>query len=331
MQLIIGLEGLSLQPADIARLQSPHIAGVILFKRNYESPAQLKALTAAIRKQRPNIFISVDHEGGGVQRFQQGFTRLPSARRLLSFFRLNPSQGLALAEAAGLITGIELQQHGIDFSYAPVLDLDFGISTVIGNRSFGSLTQEVVALAGAVMRGLHHAGTIAVGKHFPGHGGVQADTHHQVAVDKRSLHYLWQADLIPFQKLIQQGLNAIMPAHVIYSDVDSLPAGFSKIWLHDILRQQLQFKGLIISDDLDMAAARMQNLAETLSLATQAGCDLALICNNFAAMDEAIALSKNKPVSTADTKKFFARHLNDIPENLLDLLNPLRNKLLQLN
>ena len=319
MQLIIGVEGLSLCEKDAARLEHNQVAGVILFTRNYESPEQLQALTAAIRKKRSDLFISVDHEGGSVQRFREGFTPLPKARQLLEQFRLNPNQALTLAEHCGFITGIELQQHGIDFSYAPVLDLDFGLSAVIGDRSFGSLTQEVVALTGAVMRGMHHAGSPAVGKHFPGHGGVRADTHHEVAVDPRAFQYLRQADLVPFQQLIQQGLDAIMPAHVIYSDVDTLAAGFSKIWLQDILRKQMQFKGLIISDDLDMAAARTGTLAETLTLATQAGCDLALLCNNFSSIDEAIALSKNSPTPTHSS--LFGKYVNQIPADLLTLLS----------
>lgn len=319
MQLIIGIEGLSLCAQDAKRLEHNQVAGVILFTRNYESPEQLKALTAAIRKKRSDLFISVDHEGGSVQRFRKGFTLLPKARQLLDQFRLNPNQALLLAEQCGFITSIELQQHGIDFSYAPVLDLDFGLSTVIGDRSFGSLAQEVVALAGAVMRGMHRAGSHAVGKHFPGHGGVRADTHHDVAIDPRAFQYLCQADLVPFQQLIQQGLDAIMPAHVIYSDVDTLPAGFSKIWLQDILRGQMQFKGLIISDDLDMAAARTGTLADTLALATQAGCDLALLCNNFSSIDEAITLSKNShtPISSSLSGKY----INHIPTDLLTLLH----------
>ena len=230
----------------------------------------------------------------------------------------NPSDGLALAEFSGLVMAIELQSHGIDLSYAPVLDLDFGLSEVIGDRSYGSLTQDVVALAGASMRGMHRGGMAAVGKHFPGHGGVAADTHGEIAIDPRAFSYLWDADIYPFRMLIQQGLDAIMPAHVIYSQVSPLPAGFSSYWLKDILRKQLGFQGLIITDDLDMAGSHaVGSLADKLKAAAQAGCDLSLICNHFSAMNEALSLSEIFIHFPAQShQKLYGRFTNNLPEEL---------------
>ncbi len=330
MQLIIGIEGLSLNSSDIRRLQHACVAGVILFKRNYQCSEQLKALTAEIRQRNPRCFISIDHEGGRVQRLQKGFTQLPSARSLLNYFRLNPSNGLALAECCGIIMGLELQQHGIDLSYAPVLDLDFGLSEVIGDRSFGSLTQEVVALASAVMRGLHRIGSPAIGKHFPGHGGVIADSHHEIAIDPRSLDYLWQADLIPFKQLILQSLDGIMPAHVIYSSVDSVPAGFSKIWLQDILRKQMNFKGVIISDDIDMAGSDiMGDIKTKLIAAATAGCNMALLCNNFDSIDTALSYAASY-FQKVDCGKLYGKYIAHIPSNLIELLIQARARLAQL-
>ncbi len=334
MQLIIGLEGITLTDNDTTRLMHPCVAGVILFKRNYESPQQLKALTHSIRQQRANLFISIDHEGGRVQRLHEGFTQLPAAHKFVEQYRLNPSQACAAAEACGFVAALELQTHGIDLNYAPVLDIDFSLSKVIGDRSYGSLTQEIIPLAGAFMRGMHLAGMAAVGKHFPGHGGVIADTHGEIAIDRRPLNYLLQADLLPFKHLIQQGLDAIMPAHVIYSQVDSRPAGFSKVWLQEVLRDQLHFRGLIISDDLDMAGANaVGDLSTKLKVAAEAGCDLALLCNKFSAMDQAIAQADlfSNAKKLPNITKLFGRYAQKIPQNMLDLLPSYRAKIATLS
>jgi len=331
MRLILGIEGYSLTSADVKRLNHACVAGVILFKRNYHDIAQLKRLTDEIRRLRTDLIISVDHEGGRVQRFQEGFTRLPSARKIVEKYRINPSAGLSVAEICGLVTAIELQQQGVDLSYAPVLDVDFGLSEVIGDRAFGSLTQEIIALAGAFMRGLHRGGMRAVGKHFPGHGGVIADTHGSIAVDERPLGYLWQADILPFRQLILQGLDAIMPAHVIYSSVDALPAGFSSYWLRDILRGQLGFQGIIISDDLDMAGAdAVGDLSAKLKAAHYAGCDLTLLCNNFEAMEEALTLASTFDTDSNQISKLLGRFSREMPSALVDFLPACRAKIAKL-
>ena len=333
MQLIIGLEGLSLTQKDIARISSPKVAGVILFARNYQSPDQLKEYTQSIRNLRPDIFISTDHEGGRVQRFKKFFTPLPAPKLLLKHYRINPSQALAFAECTGLIIGLELQLHGVDFSYGPLLDLDFGLSHIIGDRSFGQLPHEVIALAGAVMRGMQSVGMPTIGKHFPGHGGIEADTHTHQALDNRSFSYLWEADIIPFKQLIKFGLKGIMPAHIIYPQIDSLPAGFSKIWLQEILRGQLNFKGAIISDALEMIGATVVgDLYQQLRLAADAGCDFVLLCNDDDAIDAAIKWEESifTPSFSALHGKY-AKEFNSIPENLLQSLELARQRIAQIS
>lgn len=288
-QLIIGIEGLTLSGQDRRRLQQPQIAGVILFGRNYQDTQQLQALVAEIRSVRADLLISVDHEGGRVQRFRAGFTALPEAACFRRVFRRDPQQGLAFAAVVGEILATELLAYGIDLSYAPVLDLDYGVSEVIGDRSFGQLAFEVIALSMAYWQGMAKAGMAAVGKHFPGHGGVEVDTHGAIAIDDRHYDYLRSTDLAVFKALIDAGLPAIMPAHVIYPKIDAKPAGFSSVWLQKILRQELQFNGAIISDDLDMlGASAVGDLLARLDAACQAGCDLILLCNDFASIDLAL-------------------------------------------
>jgi beta-N-acetylhexosaminidase len=288
-QLILGVEGLRLTEADRVRLTQKQTAGVILFSRNYQDTVQLTALVADIRALRADLLISVDHEGGRVQRFRQGFTHLPAAASFAQRFRLNPKQGLEFAFIAGQILATELLAYDIDLSYAPVLDLDYGLSAVIGDRSFGLLPFEAAALAGAQKAGMAKAGMAAVGKHFPGHGGVEVDTHGAIASDPRHYDYLRAADMVVFKDLIDDGLQAIMPAHVIYPQIDSKPAGFSVIWMQKILRQELQFKGAIISDDIDMmGASAVGDLNARLDAACAAGCDLILLCNDFHSMDMAL-------------------------------------------
>ncbi len=320
MQLIIGIESLTLTKNDIKRLANPAVGGVILFARNYQNPTQLLHLTHAIRDARTDIFISVDHEGGRVQRFREGFTTLPSAKQILNYYRHNPEAGLHLAHMCGLVIAVELQKYGIDLSYAPVLDIDYHLSEVIGDRSFGSLTQDLIALTSAIMAGMHEGGMAAVGKHFPGHGGVIADTHGEIAIDPRPLSYLWNADLLPFKKLIQNGLEGIMPAHVIYPKVDNKPAGFSRIWLQDILRDQLNFQGAIISDDLGMAGAQaVGRIHEQLKNASTAGCDFALLCNDFGMIDQALQDTNifYHAKNSYKTQLVIGKYIHELPSHLL--------------
>lgn len=283
--------GLSLSVNDIGRLQHPLVGGVILFARNFESPAQLKALAAGIHSVRePALPIAVDHEGGRVQRFRAGFTAIPPMRALGERWNQSPEDALRLAAAVGHVIGAELLAHGVDFSFAPVLDVDWGESGVIGDRAFHSRPEVISTLARELMSGLAAAGMISVGKHFPGHGHVRADSHHEVPIDERSFEQLWAADLVPFRDLADGAMSAVMPAHVIYPAVDNLPAGFSSIWLKDILRGRMGFDGLIFSDDLSMEGASVAgNITQRALAALNAGCDMALICNDPVKADEMLA------------------------------------------
>lgn len=280
--LMIGLKGTVLQPEERELLMHPHLGGVILFARNYESPEQIKALTRAIHALRePALLVAVDHEGGRVQRFQKGFTRLPPVRVLGQHYDRDPQQARWLARMTGWLMAAELRAVGIDFSFAPVLDLDRGVSTVIGERAFHAKPSAVIALAQAYIQGMNEAGMAAVGKHFPGHGSVAADSHGALPVDDRPWQEIQRTDLIPFAGMVRFGLTAIMPAHIVYSSVDVLSAGFSSFWLQVILRRQIGFQGAIISDDLSMAGAAVAgDLSARVNAALKAGCDMALVGND---------------------------------------------------
>ena len=283
--------GLTLSEDDIQRLRHPLIGGVILFARNFESPAQLVQLTSAIHALRePSLPIAVDHEGGRVQRFRQGFTAIPPMRALGERWNQSPDEAVALAADVGLVIGTELIAHGIDFSFAPVLDVDWGESGVIGNRSFHQQPEVIATLGRALMRGLADAGMASVGKHFPGHGFVKADSHLEIPVDERSFEQIRDTDLVPFRELATGPMSAVMPAHVIYPAVDPHPAGFSAKWLKDILRGQLGFTGVIFSDDLTMEGASVAgNVVQRAQAALEAGCDMVLLCNDPAKADELLA------------------------------------------
>jgi len=281
--------GLELNAQDRRRIQDPLTGGVILFGRNFANRKQLTKLTGDIKKLRPDVLISIDHEGGRVQRAKQdGFTHLPAMRKLGELWSAkntskHAAQSAALAMAAatacGYVLGTELRACGVDFSFTPVLDLDFGRSGVIGDRSFSRDPQIVFALAKSLNDGLRMAGMANCGKHFPGHGWAEADSHVAIPVDERSLQDILNDDAKPYEWL-DLSLAAVMPAHVIYPQVDSMPAGFSKIWLHSVLRQELGFEGVIFSDDLSMEGASVAgSVVKGAELALEAGCDAVLICN----------------------------------------------------
>ena len=280
--VMVDLAGPELTAEDRELLRHPAVGGVILFSRNFSSPDQLAALTAAIHALRePRLLIGVDQEGGRVQRFREGFTRLPPAGRFGALYAQDPRRAGAACTAVAWLMAAELRVAGVDFSFAPVLDLDRGLSRVIGDRGFGAAVAQVVDLATAWTDGVRQAGMAAVGKHFPGHGGVEADSHTDLPVDERDLADLLAADLRPFARLIEHGLEAVMPAHVVYPRVAPEPAGFSPVWLRKVLREQLGFAGVIFSDDLNMAAAGAGGgYVERAQAAARAGCDMLLICNN---------------------------------------------------
>ncbi len=285
--VMVDLAGLRLGAEERERLLQPLAGGVILFSRNFAGPAQLRELTGEIHALRePALLIAVDHEGGRVQRFRDGFTRLPPMRSLGALHRGNAQAGRGAAEAAGYVLAAELLAVGVDFSFAPVLDVDIGVSGVIGDRAFASEPEAVADLAESLAAGMARAGMASVGKHFPGHGHVSADSHVDIPVDEREFGAIDQVDLAPYRRLIAKGLAGVMPAHVIYPRVDAEPAGFSKVWLRDILRGRLGFDGVIFSDDLSMEGASVAGgMVQRAEAALAAGCDLVLVCNAPAAAD----------------------------------------------
>jgi len=279
---MLDLEGLSLGSADVSLLGEPAVGGVILFARNYESPSQLAALVTDIKAVRsPPLLIAVDHEGGRVQRFRDGFSAIPSMRRLGQLHNEDASAAADRAESCGWLMGAELRASGIDLCFAPCLDLDWGVSEVIGDRSFHKDPDVVALLAGALCRGLHNAGMAAVAKHFPGHGAVVGDSHVQLPIDRHGFGDLLD-DMRPYDSLVsRRQIAAVMMAHIVYEEVDSVPAGFSNYWIENQLRNQLGFDGAVFCDDLSMrATAAYGTMPQRARLALAAGCDMILVCND---------------------------------------------------
>ena len=314
--VMLDVAGVELTTEDRERLAHPLVGGVILFARNYVDPAQLRSLTAAIAAIRePRLPIAVDHEGGRVQRFRDGFTQIPAMRTLGEAWDRDVADAVAAATTTGWTMAVELRAHGIDFSFAPVLDLDYGASTVIGDRAFHRNPNAVAHLAVALRQGLVAGGCAAVGKHFPGHGHVAADSHTDVPVDERPLAAIAAADLIPFAALVRAGLEGIMPAHVVYPEVDAVPAGYSPVWLQQILRTQLGFDGIVFSDDLGMAGAQTAgDIVARAEAATGAGCDVVLICNDGAAADD--LLSRWRPGPQPELAQRWQRMEGRVPKRL---------------
>lgn len=286
--VMLDISGTQLTAEDEARLRHPLTGGVILFARNYQSPGQLAELTAAIHALRtPPLLIAVDHEGGRVQRFRDGFTKLPAMRKLGDIWDAHPQRARHLAQQTGYVLAAELRACGVDFSFTPVLDVDYGQSSVIGDRAFHSDPQAIAELAHSLLLGLKQGGMHSVGKHFPGHGFVRADSHLDIPVDDREFVDIELCDLIPFRQMVNYGLTAVMPAHVIYPRVDNRPAGFSPVWLKQILRGQLGFDGVIFSDDLSMEGATVAGgIVQRAKAVLSAGCDMVLVCNKPESADE---------------------------------------------
>jgi len=280
--IMLDVAGLTLTQHEKEVINHPNTGAVILFSRNFQDPEQVTALIKDIRAARNgDILIAVDQEGGRVQRFQNGFTRLPPAASY--------AQTPELAHSAGWLMAAELLVVGVDFSFAPVLDIDCGVSEIIGNRSFSSDQALAAKLAGDFRKGMNEAGMAATGKHFPGHGAVALDSHLTLPVDERDLDSIRAKDLLPFKQLIAEGLEAIMPAHVLYPQIDPHPAGFSPFWIQQILRRELGFNGAVFSDDLSMeGAASVGDFPERARLAQRAGCDMILVCNNPVAAEEVL-------------------------------------------
>lgn len=279
--LMIDLEGTVLQPEEREMLAHPSVGSVILFSRNYAEPEQLTRLVADIHAVRsPALIVGVDHEGGRVQRFRAGFSKLPPLRRIGHEHDADPQAGAALARELGWLMAAELRAHGVDLSFAPCVDLDYGVSEVIGDRALHADPAVVGALAVAYQAGMRSAGMSATAKHFPGHGAVVADSHHALPVDRRRLVDL-DADIAPYRLLIANGLAGVMVAHVLYPEVDSVPASASARWIRGILREELRFQGVVFADDLSMVgAAAVGGIVERAERALDAGCDVLPVCNH---------------------------------------------------
>lgn len=297
--VVLDPAGPALTDDDRRRLLHPATGGVILFAHNFENPGQLQALTGEIAGLRePRLPIGVDHEGGRVQRFAQGFTAIPPMRRLGVLWDRDRSAARSAARAVGTVIAAELGAHGLDFSFTPVLDLDYGASAVIGERAFHYDPNAVGALAAQLIEGLAAGGMAAVGKHFPGHGFAAADSHVAVPVDARAAKDIFRKDLVPYEAAIKAGLAAVMPAHVIYPKADTEPAGYSKYWLQAVLRGKLGFDGLIFSDDLSMeGAGTAGGIAERARAALDAGCDMVLLCQNPQGQDKLLDSLSSTSVS----------------------------------
>ena len=279
--------GAALTDDDRRRLMHPAVGGVILFAHNYENPQQLQALTAEIASLRePRLLICVDHEGGRVQRFREGFSAIPAMRSLGVLWDRDRSAARAAAKAAGTVIGAELAAHGVDFSFAPVLDLDYGSSSVIGDRALHFDPNAVGALAEELIAGLAAAGLQAVGKHFPGHGFAALDSHVALPRDERAVAEILKKDVAPYRAAIAAGLGGVMPAHVVYTQADPEPAGYSPYWLGQVLRGRLGFDGVIFSDDLSMAGASAAGgVPARARAALAAGCDMVLLCQDPGGQD----------------------------------------------
>lgn len=289
--VMLDINGTALSPADRELLREPAVGGVILFTRNYESPAQIADLVAEIRALRsPPLLIAVDHEGGRVQRFRDGFSEIPPMRHIGHAYDADTEQALVIARKAGWLIASELRAAGIDLCFAPCVDLDWGVSEIIGDRAFHANPDVVGELAAAFCRGLRSAGMAAVAKHFPGHGSVIADSHLKLPVDRREYGMVLD-DMRPYEKLISNGLVAgVMLAHIVYREMDALPAGFSPFWIERELRSRFAFGGAVFCDDLSMKATRdYGSMPERASRALAAGCDMVLVCNDRSAAEEAVA------------------------------------------
>jgi len=317
--VVLDPTGTVLTDDDRRRLCHPAVGGVILFAHNFESGEQLRALTeeiAALRE--PRLFVCVDHEGGRVQRFREGFTPIPPMRALGRLWDRERAVAVETAHAVGYTIGAELDAHGVDFSFAPVLDLDYGSSSVIGDRALHFDPGAVAALGAALVQGLAAAGVAAVAKHFPGHGFAALDSHVSVPRDERRVQDIMRKDVAPYPPVIAAGLKGVMPAHVIYSQADAEPAGYSRYWLQTVLRGELGFDGLIFSDDLSMeGASTAGGVPERARAALSAGCDMVLLCQDPAGQDALLDALGTVPLAQpARAERMWSRHGRDLRKSV---------------
>ncbi|MEQ8953724.1 MAG: beta-N-acetylhexosaminidase [Gammaproteobacteria bacterium] len=313
---MLDLDGLVLSGEESELLLRPEVGGIILFARNFRAPGQLRDLVASIREVAPHCLLAVDQEGGRVQRFQQGFLRLPSLQQLGEC--CERERDLSLAQDCGWAMAAEILHHGLDFSFAPVLDVFSPESAVIGNRSFAANPDQVIDLARAYIGGMHEAGMAATGKHFPGHGSVSADSHHQLPIDRRSWEQIKKLDLRPFAACVDL-LDAIMPAHVLYPEIDERPAGFSQVWIQQKLRGELGFDGVVFSDDLSMTAAHCAgDIGGRVEQALAAGCDMVLVCNDRGAAVDAAQWLQRNGIASNDRLAAMRRRDEQIVPSLYD-------------
>ncbi|MEM7563504.1 MAG: beta-N-acetylhexosaminidase [Pseudomonadota bacterium] len=302
--IMLDVEGPSLTDADRERLMHPQTGGVILFSRNYESPQQLQMLCSEILELRdPSLLIAVDQEGGRVQRFREGFQSLPALGKLGELFDRDADRAIHLSQTFGWIMAAELLNCGVDLSFAPVLDIGDPVSSVIGDRAFHQNPDVISRLANAWIRGMSEAGMASVGKHFPGHGSVEGDSHHVMPFDRRSFDEIESLDLVPFRRVMSTQLSAVMMAHVAYEQVDDCAAGFSRYWIESVLRQRLAFEGVVFSDDLSMSGAEaVGGYAERARRSLEAGCDMLLVCNNPQGADEVLSALEGYSNPTAQLR-----------------------------
>lgn len=312
-RLMIDIQGTSLSYADIELINNNQVGGLILFERNFHSKEQIFDLCSEIKGIKRNILISVDQEGGRVQRFKSGFTKLPSMQVLSDYAASNSN--INIFKEVGWLMAAELIAVGIDISFAPVLDVDRNTSNIIGNRSFSDIPSNVSSIAKEFISGMNEAGMQATGKHFPGHGGIFEDSHLLQPQDKRTLDELIKHDLIPFMDL-KDDIGGIMCAHILFPEVDALSAGFSPFWIKEILRNRIGFKGVVFSDDLTMKGAGEYSYAERVNLSLSAGCDMVLICNSRDGVTEAITHMEQNNIGGSNVIPSMLSHSKILWEDL---------------
>ena len=323
--LMIDIEGPFLSQEDIELIGSPHVGGLILFERNFLDRNQITDLCFEIKSKKPEIIIAVDQEGGRVQRFKKGFSQIPPMQRLGDLVSYDKHAGLDLCKNAGWLIASELIASGIDLSFSPVLDLDQDLSSIIGDRAFSDQIDIVIECARAFIFGMNEAGMACVGKHFPGHGSISEDSHLEKPIDRRALYEIENKDLIPFKELINN-LDGIMTAHILFPDVDERITTFSKIWIKQILREQMKFEGMIFSDDLSMEGTNeFKSFYDKTKNAIISGCEMVLICNNREGAKDALKYFEENNIEASE-KTFSMLMANDVSWKDLEK-NKIRSKI----